>query len=66
MNSAGDLQSRQHQSAGSMQHDVHGDGRIGEVDGAENFLGVVHVNVAKYGEAEKAHHLLPVHQQDDA
>ena len=63
---ARDLQRGQHQPTRRVQHDIERDSRISEVDGAQHFLRVVHVDIAKYRKAEEAHRLLPVHQQDDA
>jgi hypothetical protein len=36
------------------------------VNGAQNLLGIIDVNVAEHGKAEDAHCLLTVHEEDDA
>src|ERR1700730_3657738 len=63
---ASDLQRGQHHSARSVQSNIHWDTRIGEAEGAQHFLRVVHVYVAKHRKAQEAHRLLPMHEQDDA
>ena len=61
----GDLQAGQHQAARRVQHQVDGHVVVGQVDGADDFFGVVDIDVAENGEAEEAHRLLPVDEQDD-
>src|ERR1700730_5608885 len=63
---ASDLQGGQYQSARSVQNNIDWDNRIGEAEGAQHFLSVVHVNVAKHRKTQEAHRLLPMHEQDDA
>ena len=60
----GDLQGRQHQPTGGVEHDVAGHLRVGQVDGPDHLLGVVDVDVAEKGKPQKAHGLLPVHEED--
>ena len=48
-----------------MQHDVERHRRIGEVNGPQDFLGIVHVDVGEDREAEDAHRLLAVYEQND-
>ena len=50
---------------GSVKDQVDWDVRVGHVDGAEHLLRVVDVDVAEDGEAQQAHRLLTVDQQDD-
>jgi len=63
---ASDLQRGQHKSPRGVQNDVDWDSWIGKVDGSQHFLRVAYVYVAKHGKSQDAHHLLPVHEQDDA
>jgi hypothetical protein len=49
-----------------VQNDVQGNVRISQLDRAQHFLGVVHVDIAHHGEAQHPHRLLPVHKQNHA
>ena len=62
---AGDLRGGQDQPAGSVQHDIDGDGGVGEMNRTQHFFRVVHIDVAINRESEKTHRLLPVDEQDD-
>ena len=48
-----------------MQHDVERHCGVGQVDGAQEFFRIVHVDVAKHREPQETHCLLAVDQQDD-
>jgi hypothetical protein len=63
---ASDLKRRQHESAGSVEHEVDWNRAIGHVDGAQHFFRIVHIDVAIDREPEDTHHLLSMDKQDDA
>ena len=61
---AGDLERGQYQAPRRVQHDVEGHLGIGEVDRPQDRLGIVHVDVSEDREAQDAHGLLAVHEED--
>ena len=66
MNCLRDLQRREYESAGGVKDDVERDVVVRHLDRAQHLLRVVDVDVARDGEAQKPHRLLPVHEQNDA
>src|SRR5207249_11626606 len=59
-----DLLGGEHATARSVEHDVDGHGRLGEVDRAQHLLGVLDVDVSSDRYAEEAHRLLAMDQRD--
>jgi hypothetical protein len=45
VNGAGNLQRRQHQTTGRVQHNVQGHVGIRQIDGAQDFFGIVDIDV---------------------
>src|ERR1700682_3594284 len=63
--SARDLCRSQDKTARRVQYQVERYFRIGQVNGAQNFLAIVDVDVAEQRETQQTHRLLSMHEQDD-
>jgi hypothetical protein len=61
-----DLSGRQHEPARRVDDQVDRVVGVGQLDGAEDLLRVVDVDVAHERKAEEAHGLLAMHERDDA
>jgi len=46
-------------------HQVYGNFRISQMDGAQNFFAVVDIDVTEYRKSEQAHRFLPVYEKHD-
>ena len=60
----GDLGGGEHQAARGMEHQVNGHVVAGEVNGPEDFLGVINVDVTENGKAQQSHGFLAVDQEN--
>jgi hypothetical protein len=61
-----DLKRRKNQPSGRVHHDVDRNRGVREVNRSQHFFRMIHVDEAEYGKSQKAHRLLPVHEEDDA
>ena len=60
----GDLQRSEHQPAGSMKDNIERHFPISHVNGADDLLRIVDIDVAKDREAQEIHGFLAMHQKD--
>ena len=58
-----DLERRQNQPAGGVENHVERYLIVRHLDGAQDFLGVTDVDVARERESQEPHGLLPVHEE---
>ncbi len=63
--SVGHLLRGQHQAARRVQDDIYGYGIIRHLDGPDDLLRILDVDVAHEGKAEEAQGLLTVYESDD-
>jgi hypothetical protein len=61
-----DLQRRENQAAGRMEDEIKRNIIVRHLNGAQYFLGVIDVDVARHRKSEKSHRFLSMHEQNDA
>jgi hypothetical protein len=60
------LRRSQHQSARCVQYQIQRHFRVGQLNGTDNFLAVVDINIAYQRKSQQTHRLLPINEQNDA